>query len=95
MTFATFDHVITSGLEHKIAPFVIRSDLTDHHITVYTIKNIIHYKRAKTLKYHNHISKLTCEDFRNELDQNLSQYFINCEVLNCLNYNTIFNGFVN
>ena len=37
VTFATstiIDHIITNDLKHKIAPFVIHSDLTDHYITV-------------------------------------------------------------
>ena len=93
-TSTIIDHIITIDLKQKIAPFVIRSDLTDHYFTVCNIKNIIHYKCAKSLKYHRDTSKLNCEDFRNELDQNLSQYFLNCDVLNHLNYNIIFNGFV-
>ena len=89
MTSATstiIDHIITNDSKHKIAPFIIGSDLTDHYITVCNIKNIIHYKGAKSVKYHRDTSKLNCEDFRNELDQNLFQYFLNCNVLNYLNY---------
>ena len=85
-TSTIFHHVITIDLKHKIAPFVIRSDLTDQYITVCNIKNIIHYKRAKSLKYHRNTSKLNCEGFCNELDQNLSQCFLHCDVPNHLNY---------
>ena len=77
-TSTIIDHIITNDLKRKIAPFVICSDLTDHYITVCNIKNIIHYKSAKSLKYHRNTSKLNCEDFRNELDQILSQCFLNC-----------------
>ena len=93
-TSTIIDHIITNDLKHKITPFVIRNDLTDHYITVCNIKQIIHCKRAKPPKYHRDTSKLNREDFCNELDQNLSQYFLNCDVLNHLNYNIIFNGFV-
>ena len=32
-------YVITTDLKHKIVPFVIRSDLTDHYVIVCSIKN--------------------------------------------------------
>ena len=91
---STIIDTITNDLKYKIAPFVICSDLTNHYITVCNMKNVIYYKSAKTLKYYRDTMKLNCKDFRNKLDQNLSQYFINCEVLNHLNYNIIFNDIV-
>ena len=82
---AIIDHVFTIDLRHKIVPFIIHSDLTDHYIVVCSIKNINPFKRAKTIQYHRGTWRLNCEDFRNELDQNLYQYFRNCDTPNHLN----------
>ena len=86
-TFSMINQIITNDLKHKIISFIICINQTDHCIIVRAIKTINSFKCAKTIKYHRDTSELNCEDFLNELDQNLSQYFQNCNALDHLNYN--------
>ena len=53
------------------------------------------YECTRSIICHRDTLKLNCDDFRNKLEQNLSQYFKNCEALNQLICNIIFNRFVN
>ena len=88
------DHVITDITKCKIVPGIIDYQLTDHLPTFVTISNIKKHSH-NTTKFYRNMKQFVSNEFCQDLQMSLEEYFCSMPELDSLNFNDVFHHFLN
>ena len=88
------DHLITNITKCKIVPGIIDYQITDHLPTFVTISNIKKHSH-NTTKFYRNMKQFDSNEFCQDLQISLEEYFCSMPELDSLNFNDVFHHFLN
>ena len=87
-------HMNTNDLKHEVIPFVLKSLITNHYITICCVKKFENYpKNVKKSFFIRNKNNLKNNKFTSDLESNLLNNFEYLPSLTINNFNDTFNGY--
>ena len=94
-TATVIDHIITNDKIHKLCPYVLPANLTDHYLTMCMINNLkIIKNNTKNVPSYTDRKSFHSQNFCDELDKKLGELVSNNLPFNHAIFNSVFDKFI-